>query len=335
MMKKTALFCLIAICIVLLCACSAAGQYFLFGTFIDIKIEGKGAYKAEKQIKEELERLDNLFSPDKPESDIYKINKAKAGEQISVSVDTLNALRVCKEVFELSGGAFDPTVFPLVKLWKFSPDTFRGLSEAPPKKSEITRLMNFVGFDKMLTIDFENGYVTKTYDEVQIDFGGVAKGYAAQVSAKIASGKQALLNLGGNIACVGKTYKIGIANPRESVSPYFGSLSVDDSFSISTSGDYERYYEYEGKRYHHIINPFTGYPSGFDENGNEVSGKLISATIISNNHAKCDAVATAVLILGKEAGRELLQNLNLKAILIDSELNHKVVGDFEFEKYGG
>jgi len=324
---------MLLIFIVLLSACSATGQYFFFGTFIDLQIEGNGASKTEKAVADELERLEKLFSPTILGSDIWRINQAAAEVAVSVSNDTMEALKVCKSVYEASGGAFDPTVYPLVKLWKFSGDTYTGLPLAPPDILDIEALKQYVGFNEMLTLDFDNNTVTKAFDAVQIDFGGVAKGYAAKKAADIASGKKALLNLGGNIVCVGQSYSIGIANPRESEKPYFGSMTVEDGYSVSTSGDYERYYEYEGTRYHHIINPETGYPNGINPSTNQMNAdRLISVTIISDAHIECDAVATAVLILGKIEGEKLLTKLNLKAILIDDNLNYSVVGGIPFYK---
>lgn len=334
-MKKHLLFIItiLLICIVLFCACSATGQYFLFGTFIDLNIEGSGSIKTEKEIASELERLEELFSATIEGSDVWRINYAKANEAVTVSGDTMAALAICKNIYELSGGAFDPTVYPLVMLWKFTADTYTGLPSAPPSVEAINELLSYVGFNDMIMLDETENTVTKSYDEVQIDFGGVAKGYAAKKSADIAQGKTALLNLGGNIVCVGKSYKIGVANPRESDAAYFGSMTVENGFSVSTSGDYERYYEYEDVRYHHIINPKTGYPSGINSStGGMNEDRLVSVTVISEQFADCDAIATAALILGKENGVALLQSLGLKAVLIDCELNYLLVGNVDFVK---
>lgn len=324
---------LLMLFIVLFSACSATGQYFLFGTFVDLQIDGRGATRVEKSIAEELARLENLFSPTINGSDVWRINNAKARVAVDVSADTMNALEVCKRMYELSGGAFDPTVYPLVKLWKFTGDTYTGFASAPPEKSAITDLLNYVGFDEMLELDFDNNTVAKKFEQVQIDFGGVAKGYATKVAADLAQGRNALLNLGGNVVCVGKSYTIGIRNPRESDTPYFGSMTVDDGFSVSTSGDYERFYDYEGIRYHHIINSKTGYPSGIVPATNQMAeGRLISVTIVSKDHAECDAIATTVLLLGKTEGVKLVKDQNFCAVLIDNELNYTVVGEMDFNK---
>jgi thiamine biosynthesis lipoprotein len=330
-MKKLPPVLILLFCIVLFCACSASGQYFLFGTFCEIKIEieDSGARKTEREIADMLKRLDDLFSPTLEGSDIWRINAATGGVAVEIAEETAQALAICQKIYENSGGAFDPTVYPLVKLWKFSPDTYTGLGQTPPQKTQIDALLNFVGFSQMLDIDFENNSVTKAYSQVQIDLGGVAKGYAAQLAAKILNGKKALVNLGGNILCSGRNYKIGVAHPR-AAAPYFGSMTVGGGLSVSTSGDYERRYQYDDVFYHHIINPATGYPAGFDQNGALLSGRLISVTVVSSFHGECDAAATAALVLGKEMGEAFLRECGYSAILIDAGLNYFVVGDLDF-----
>lgn len=325
--KRLLIVLIIVISVFSLTACSAEKDAFVFGTFLEMTVKGGATPSADAdKIEEYISSLEPVMSATAEGSDIYKINRAAEGESVTCHAETMAVLAVCEKVFDLSGGAFDPSVYPLVRLWKFSGDTFTAFDKAPPADAEIAELLTLVGFDKAFTIDYENNTVTKNegYGGAMLDLGGSAKGYAADKARDLLkSGQKMLLNLGGNISAFGKDYTIGIGNPRESSTAYYGSFTLKSGECISTSGDYERCYFYEGTRYHHVINPSTGKPSA--------SG-LISVSVISNDGALGDAVSTAVLVLGAEKGSALINELGLKAVLIDADLNYTVVGDLDFVK---
>ncbi|HPD02230.1 MAG TPA: FAD:protein FMN transferase [Eubacteriales bacterium] len=321
-MKKFTLFLIIVLTLIaLFSACSRKEQYFIFGTTVEINLSGAGAAKSERLIINRLTELDKTLSTSLENSDVKKINEAQAGEAVKVSADTLKMFEIAFEIFVASEGAFNPAVFPLVELWRFSPDTFtiKGDKITPPDASEIAALLPYTYlFD--FTVDFERGTVTKKYSQMKIDFGAIAKGYAAEEVFKLVENAEGLINIGGNIYVVGDSKKIGIGNPRASEFPYFGSLRVLSS--ITTSGDYERYYldaEDESRRYCHIIDGRTGYPAA--------SG-LISVTVLGGDGGRCDAIATAALALGAQAGAALIKYYGLSAVIItDSNTYHTVNAD--------
>ena len=174
---------------------------------------------------------------------------------------------------------------------------------------------------------------SKLIDGAMLDFGGVAKGYAVQQSLTLASDKT-LVNLGGNIGAVKGDFNVGIANPqregREFINSYFAKFKLLSGECVSTSGDYERYYVVDdGERknvYHHIINPITCKP--VDTSG---SDGVVSCSVVTKDGAIGDAVATAVVVLGKEKGVQLLKKLGLKGFIIDGDMNVQTVGDFDVE----
>lgn len=329
--KSVLLIAIILISIVSLTACSSTEQFFVFGTFLDMTVEGVSHGKVTREVFTYMESLETLLSPTVEGSDLHKINNAKAGEKVKCSPETMELLSIVEVIFDLSEGAYDPSIYPLVRLWNFSGDKFSQIEgKTPPTDEDIAKALSVVGFDKAFTIDHVAGTVTKNagYDGAMLDFGGVAKGYAVD-KAMDGFDIKALVNLGGNIGAKGKSYTIGIGNPRESATPYFGSFTLRADELISTSGDYERFFTYEGKRYHHILSPATGKPSD--------SG-LISVSVVCTNGAVGDALSTAIMVLGAEKGKALITrindefDLNVKAVLISTDLTYEVVGDLGFVK---
>lgn len=325
-MKKLAVvIALLLICIVSFTACSAAEQYFVYGTILEVSTKGGGAKKLANSIFEYIDGLEAVFSPTVRGSDVARINAAGEGEAIVCSRQTMSLLSASLRVYEASGGAYDPSVYPLVRLWGFGGDQFsQALEHTPPESGSIQSALQLVGFDNAFAIDFENNTVTKKtgYSAAMLDFGGSAKGYAADNAAKLAGEKQsALINLGGNISVANASYRIAIRNPRESASGYFGILTLNSGEQICTGGDYERYYISEGVRYHHIINPFTGVPAD--------SG-LISVSVVSTDGALGDAASTAIMVLGLEKGKALLDALGLRGVLIAEDMSYTVVGNLDF-----
>lgn len=330
MKKKIALLLLILIFLVAsLTACNRAEQFFVYGTTLDISAEGVNSSKTIEAIAEYIESLEGILSPTVSGSDLQKINEAKAGEAVKCSDVTMQLFSVSVRVYEASNGAYDPSVYPLVRLWKFSGDTFGVGDNALPSEEQINNAKAVVGLKKCFVADYENSTITKLVDGAMLDFGGVAKGYAVQKSLEKADGK-VLVNLGGNIGAIGKDYSVGIANParkdRTFSTSYFAKFTLEDGECVATSGDYERYYEIDGKIYHHIINPFSGEPC--DTLGTD---GVVSCSVISTDGALSDAVATAVVVLGKDKGAELLSALDLKGVIIASDMSVTTVGDIIIE----
>lgn len=326
------LICLI-ICIASLTACSRAEQFFVYGTNLEIQSKGIKSSQTISAIHSYIASLEDVLSATQEGSDIYNVNHSKAGVAIECSDVTMQIMRVAYYVFEESDGAYDPSVYPLVRLWKFSGDLYSQNIDSTPTDDEIEKTMNVVGLDRAFAIDFDNNTITKLIDGAMLDFGGVAKGYAVEKSLSLAN-DQTLVNLGGNIGAVRGSFNVGIANPdrkgREFITPYYAKFRLGDGECVSTSGDYERYYCIsDGTHeaiYHHIINPFTGKPADTSgENG------VVSCSVVTDKGALGDAVATAVVVLGKEKGVALMQKLGLKGLIIDGNMNSQEVGDFEVE----
>ncbi|MEG1529156.1 MAG: FAD:protein FMN transferase [Clostridia bacterium] len=346
--KKCALVVIaLTICIVSLTACNTAKQFFVYGTDLEVKVEGSGGNKLISAVEGYISSLEPILSPTVSGSDLNKINASAENVSVKCQPVTMEIMRFAEQIYLASDGAFDPSIYPLVKLWSFDSKGFSFQGMTPPPQAEIEETLAVVGLNRAFTIDYSASTITKKagYSKAMLDFGGVAKGYAVDKSLELANEKQKLLvNLGGNIGGTNKDYVIGIRNPRKSDTAYFGSFALHKNECISTSGDYERYYQYKlsaGESaektviYHHILNPKTGYPSGinpasgwqYDDENNDI---LVSASVITDNGAVGDALSTAVMVLGKVKGIELLNSIGAKAVLIDKNLQHTVVGDVGF-----
>lgn len=279
---------------------AAKEEYFeVFGTTLCITTAN--AEEAERAALE-MQDTELAVSAAIADSDIGRINAAAAGESVVVGDITMQLLRKAYRAYELTDGAYDPTVAPLVELWGFAAGDFvQGAApEKLPSAEEVAAERGKVGFDRAFRLDPENNSVEKLIEGVMLDLGGIAKGDAVARSLGGFTG-ECLVNLGGNIGGVGKDHRIGIGAPRPSEKAYIGIVTLHSGECISTSGDYERYYEKDGKRYHHIIDPFTGRPAD--------SG-LISVTVICSDGALGDALSTAIMVAGEEKGREWLDALS-------------------------
>ena len=253
-----------------------------------------------------------------------------------VNDDFIYLLKQSMYISELLNGSFDITVGPLTNLWDIPGQM--GLGEPYikiPTEEEINEKLQYVDCSKIL-IDEENKKVALPQG-MKLDFGAIAKGYAADKVVeyvKTLDYEIVLIDLGGNIYTIGEspttTSTIGIRNPfwtNGSTEPYQLMKTTKKDTSIVTSGIYERYIEKEGVTYHHLINPLTGYP--FDN-------EILSVSIIGESSALCDAIATGIYGLGLEAGLEKIKTLEgYSAVFITKDRNIYVVGDIEFSQEAG
>ena len=236
-------------------------------------------------------------------SGVVAINEQAGIEPVSVRADLLDVLEKALHYAALSDGAFDPTVGPLVQLWGIGTD-----HERIPGDEEIERALELVNW-RDVAIDRAAGTAFLRRSGMALDLGAIAKGYAGDEAARIARAakvKRAVFDLGGNIVTLGwrdrkksLPWRIGIQNPLSERNAYIGVVTVHDS-SVVTSGVYERYFESEGKRYHHILSTANGRPV---ENG------LLSVTIITASSTDADALSTAVFTLGFEKGKALIDSI--------------------------
>ncbi len=265
-------------------------QLFAMDTVIDLCFYGSDGSKT---VSAELNRLESLFSVTREKSDISKINNSNGTAQ-RVSDDTLKVLEYADKAYSMSNGLFDPTIYPLLKLWGFTTDKYK-----VPSDSEISRAIKAVDYSRVKT---EGNYVSVPKG-TQLDLGGIGKGYAGDKCREQllkSNIKSAVVTLGGNVCTIGlkpdgSKWRIALKNPDGG--DYLCSIDVGEC-SVVTSGGYERRFESEGKVYHHIIDPRTGKPadSGFK-----------SVTVICHNGAMADALSTAFFIGGEELIKDCLK----------------------------
>ncbi|MEW6041108.1 MAG: FAD:protein FMN transferase [Elusimicrobiota bacterium] len=261
-------------------------------TEVTITIEEKSEQESRKAAElafQEMKILDCLYNWRNPSGNLYKLNKNK----IIRSDKTLDALiKKSLEYSKLTEGAFDITIQPLIELWNIPGN------KTPPDKYSIKNALKRVNY-KYIKVGKKN---IRLYNGARIDLGGIAKGQIVDSAIEVlrACGiKCALVNAGGNISVIGDKYwKIGIRHPRGDINKILGIIEIKNQ-AVATSGDYERFFEYRGKRYHHIFNPKTGLPAD----------KCISVTVVAPNATEADALSTSLFVLGAEKGLKLANEL--------------------------
>lgn len=263
-------------------------SFFAMNTYMSVSAYGENSRLAAEQAQAEVTRLDRLWSVTDSGSELFALNSLNSGNSNSVSDDTAELIRFSLEMAELTGGAFDPTIYPVLTAWGFTKDENR-----VPEDAEIAELLTKTGYRKIS----QNGNLISLADGTMLDFGAVAKGAAADRTAEIMRENgitSALINLGGSITVIGKNpdnsdWRIGIKDPFGE--DYIGILSLSNASAV-TSGAYERNFTAaDGTVYGHIIDPSTGRPADND---------LASVTVISENAALCDALSTALFVMGSE-----------------------------------
>lgn len=285
---------LFLLCIAMLTACQNSDEnkkvskdIFAMDTYMTVTAYGKNAENGVNKAVDEINRLETVLSAEKQESDIYKLNETGSG---TLSTDTKNIVSKALEINKTTNGAFDISIYPLMVKWGFTTQKYNVLS-----KNEISKLLKDVDSSKII-FDEKSGNI-KLKENMKIDLGGIAKGYTSNRVMQIfkeCGVKSGLVSLGGNVQALGtKTdgtaWQIAIENPDKS-SDYIGVVSVKDK-AVITSGGYERYFEKNGKTYHHILDPETGYPA---ESG------VKSVTIVSDDGTLADALSTSLFVMGKE-----------------------------------
>ena len=259
-------------------------------------------------------------------SGVVAINEQAGIEPVKVRADLIEVLEKALHYAALSDGAFDPTVGPLVRLWGIGTDDQR-----IPGDEEIARALELVNW-RDVAVDREAGTVFLLRPGMALDLGAIAKGYAGDEAVRIAREakiKRAVFDLGGNIVTLGwreqrgkesLPWRIGIQNPVSGRGSYIGVVTVHDA-SVVTSGVYERYFEQDGKHYHHLLSTTNGYPV---ENG------LLSVTIVTANSTDADALSTAVFTLGFERGKALIDSIpDAEAIFIFNDRSVRITAGLD------
>jgi thiamine biosynthesis lipoprotein len=288
----------------LFCACSQPQTEYALGTVCTVNFYGKGKQAVYNEIFNRFREIEERMSINKNGTEVDAVNAAAGLEPVQVGEDVFKVIEKSLHYAEISGGAFDPTVGVLVKLWGIGSDNAR-----LPGQGEIDAVLPLVNY-RCVLLDKAKRTVFLTQPGMMLDLGGIAKGYAADEAAAIIKKHKiptALIDLGGNIFVYGKksrgkNWRIGIQDPLAADrGKAVGIVEIAGSGTLVTSGVYERFLIINGKRYHHILSVQDGYP---------VSNGLLSVTIIANTSMDADALSTAVFALGFEKGKALIDSLD-------------------------
>lgn len=295
-------------------------QSYVFGTLVDISIYGEPEDRAQKlaaDIQQDFQRIHHQFHAWHPDSELSNLNQAfAAGKPITISAELAGMIGDADQWSEKSGELFNPAIGRLVRAWGFQRDEF-----APVKVDETAIATLVKANPRMKDISIHENIATSRNPSVQLDMGGYAKGYAldrALAYLKQQGVRHALINIGGNIIALGKhgehPWRIGIQHPRKP-GP-IATLDLLDGWAIGTSGDYQRYFELDGIRYCHIIDPRSGYPA----QGTQAVTVLIppgdKAGVMS------DAASKPVFIAGLHGARRTIEAMGVQDVMmIDAKGN--------------
>ncbi len=311
-------FALLLPLLLLLCACGQTQEQeapvvqktnFQMDTVVTITLYDWTDETAIDAAFQEIDRLEALLSVEKEGSDLDRLAKAAGRDWVEIAPETQEVLELAKEYYTVSGGLLDVTAGPLIDLWDINNGGHY------PTREELEAVLPLINCDDL---QIEDGQAYLARPGMKANLGAVAKGYIADRVKDLLVDlgvKHAVLDLGRNILLIGgKTedtpFRIGIQDPNGDEGAILAVLSVSDR-SLVTSGVYERYFEHEGKRYHHILDPDTGFPA---DNG------LAAVSIVSDDSANGDALSTTCLLLGKEKGLALIESLpGVEALFVDGD----------------
>lgn len=279
-----------------------SNESFYFDTICSISIydmEDMSKDRALKVINKAFkvcEHYDKLLGKNNVGGDIYNINHAQ-GKPVECDAETVDIVKRGIKYGDMTDGKFDITVGKAEDLWDF-----HGNKNVPPDKADLEAAMKYVDYRQ---IKVDGNTITMGTDKGEIDLGGIAKGYIADKLADFLEKEgvsEAIISLGGNIECIGnkggEDFNIGIEKPYSDQSSIVGATGINNG-TIVTSGVYERYFEYKGKKYHHILDSKTGMPIDSDVIGVSIKGKR-------SQSVDCDALATICLIYGSEKGKKII-----------------------------
>lgn len=281
------------------------------GSRFDISVvaenEDTGYYYIDLAV-EEIDRIEKLISSWDPNSQTSSVNNNTGKNPIKVDVELFNLIERSMAISKLTNGAFDISYASMDRIWKFD-----GTMTVMPSADEIKNSVNKVGFENII-LNRKDTTVFLKKSGMKIGFGGIAKGYAADKAKKILQNKgviAGIINASGDmntwgVQPDGAEWQVGITNPLNK-NKVFALIPISNS-AVVTSGNYEKYVEFNGKRYSHIINPKTGYPS---------SG-LVSVSVFAPKAELADALATSVYVMGLDVGLDFVNQLKgVECIIVD------------------
>lgn len=284
---------------------------FIFGTPCTISVYGKVTENDFAEVFSRMDELEQLLSRYVEDSTVSQLNR-DAGGPMAVSLEVYEVVRHGVAYSQLSDGAFDITIGPLIELWDVGGDNPR-----VPTKTEIDAARAQVDYRNVILLESGRRILLEKTG-MQIDLGGIAKGFAADEAANMLremGHDHAIVNLGGNIVAIGSRpdetpWRIGIQHPEKTRGDTIAIFEITDK-TVVTSGKYERFFVQDNIRYHHIIDTKTGYP---------VENELASVTIITDSSMKADALSTAVFTLGLSDGLKLIRGFDgVEGVLVTED----------------
>lgn len=289
-----------------------AADSFAMGTVISQKVYGVNGKTAADEAVDRIRYLDKLMTFNESQGDVYRLNQNAGVMGVEMDPATMQVIKKAQEISAMSNGAFDITVGPLVKAWKIGTD-----QQHIPSQEELNSLLPLINYEG---IRIDNNVVTIQKGQM-VDLGGIAKGYVGDEVIEIYKKHgvtSAVVNLGGNVVTLGNKpdgtpWRVAIRNPRPAGNESgqdLGIVKVTDK-AVVTAGDDQRYFIENEQRYHHILDPTTGYPAKSD---------LMSVTLITDSSLDADALDTAVYILGFEKGRQLISQYGgVEAVFVTTD----------------
>ena len=258
----------------------------------------------------EIERIEKIISSWNPDSETSLINKNAGIRPVKISAELFGLIERAIKISEITDGAFDITYASMDKIWKFD-----GSMDQMPTQVEVNKSIEKIGYQK-IKLDADASTVFLSEKGMRIGFGAIGKGFAADKAKELLQSKQVkggLINASGDLTTwgtktTGEKWMVGIANPL-SKDRIFSWLPVIES-SVATSGNYEKFVEFKGEKYSHIIVPRTGYPTK----------GISSMSIFAKNAELCDAMATAVFVMGRDSGLHMINQIGgVEAVVVDSD----------------
>lgn len=303
------------------------------GTVVTERIYTRGEDRTSEILDLLSQTEDRYLSWREEDSDIGKANLQAGQGHVLVDAQTAGYLEEALQIAEKSGGAFDPTMGELTRLWDVE-------AEDPqiPSKKKIRQFLKDTGYEK-IRLGAEDGQDWVELEEgCSIDLGAVGKGVGCDEAAAFLKEdpnvQGAVIAVGGSVLVWGDKpdgtpWKVAVRDPRGEPEDLLGVLALEGEHYVSTSGDYEKYFIQDGKRYHHILDPSTGQPA---------DAGLISVTVLGENGAVSDGLSTACFVLGREKGAELLERYDAEGIFVDQDkkvyVSEGLMENFELEASG-
>jgi thiamine biosynthesis lipoprotein len=285
----------------------------LLGTVVNITFIGdtEKAPKTAQEVFAEIERIESLMSPYRPGSDVYRLNRDGGAGPVTVSAETYDLIRKSADLSAETGGCFDITFASMANLWDYKNKNF-----VLPSRPAVAALLPLIG-SRNIIFNPDKMSISFARPGMKIGLGAIAKGYAVSRGIDVLRKRgvsDAIVEAGGDLQVIGtkhgKPWITGLRHPRRSV--ILLTVDLADMDAVATSGDYERFVMRSGVRYHHIIDPRTGYPAN----------TFSSVSVFSKSAVLSDAYATAIFVMGIDGAREFLKRHGeIDVILADQEVN--------------